>query len=158
MIATKPPPCPVPRLRAYAVRTKGYYEHGIETIVYAFTAGQAKALHFREIADLGIPFIHVSARVAGDAAAEPQGFRDCATYRGFPWVKIGQRVHVSRYWGHIVGHNSSANWNVLVDGRNLVLNRHPRSEIAYYDAEGNLIVAYGLNGNPLIAPAEGGEA
>lgn len=141
------------RLQTFAIRTKGYYDDH-ETIVVARTSGQAKSIFWRSNhSDFEFPFTSMRARRVNDR--EPAGFRNCAEYRGFPWVKIGQRVHVSRYWGNIVGHNGSANWNVLVDGGSLVLNCHPRSEITYYDDAGKIIEAYNVKGERIDVTAGG---
>ena len=59
-------------------------------------------------------------------------FRANAAYRGMPHIQCGQRVKVGEAHGVIVGHNESANFDVLFDPdspryANLRLNVHPAS-------------------------------
>lgn len=140
------------QLLAWSVRCKWNPDGG--EIVMARTAGMAKSYFHEGISDLGIKFTDL--RVRKCEVAEPRGFRKCASYRGFPWVKVGQRVRVGGEWGTIVGHNSSANWNVLFDDSEQVLNCHPRSEIAYYSDEETLIEEYDIRGKRISQPAAGG--
>ena len=58
-------------------------------------------------------------------------FRADAAYRGMPDIQCGQRVKVGEAHGVIVGHNESANFDVLFDPdspryANLRLNINPR--------------------------------
>ena len=61
-----------------------------------------------------------------------EGFTRNAAYRGVPDVRCGQRVIVGKGRGTIVGHNCSANFDVLFDDDSpdypgLTLNVHPSS-------------------------------
>lgn len=102
-----------------------------ETIYNAHTAGQAKARHFWQVHDAwdSTKFTDIRVRKIG-APHTSDRFIENARYRGLPDVRCGQRVRVgSDGEGVIVGHNSSANFDVLFEtgkwaGR--VLNCHPQ--------------------------------
>jgi hypothetical protein len=126
-------------LRAYACRLRGS-EH--ETIYHDRSPGKAKRRFFVDLDMQCIEYTDIRVRVAG----EPQttdGIRRTAEYRGVPFVRAGMRVQVDGDWGVIVGHNDSANWDVLFDDdsryKGQVLNCHPMWEIAYYDNSGEII-------------------
>jgi len=69
-------------------------------------------------------------------------FRENAKYRGIPFAHCGMRVEVTGKPGTIIGHNSSANLDVLFDGENRSANCHPWWRIKYFDRAGKLIVEY----------------
>lgn len=99
-------------------------------IVNARTSGQAKSDYHRDLSDPwpDIPFTALRCRKIGAPHTSKQFVRN-AEYRGLPNVKCGQRVKVGNEFGVIVGHNSSANFNVMFDNdskyRGKTLNRHP---------------------------------
>ncbi len=70
---------------------------------------------------------------------EPAGFRRCMEYRGIPFARIGMRVLVDGKPGAIVGHNDSANLDVLFDGDRHASNCHPGWMVVYLDDGGNPI-------------------
>jgi hypothetical protein len=102
-------------------------------IVNARTAGKAKYDYYRDVLDAwqDMPFTVMRCRKLGPAFTS-QRFIENATYRGMPDVRCGQRVKVGDAVGCIVGHNSSANFDVLFDDDSpkypgLTLNCHPSS-------------------------------
>jgi hypothetical protein len=103
------------------------------TIINSTTAGKAKRQYHRDVSDPwpDVRFIDIRVRKVG-APQTSDAFIRNAKYRGMPDVKCGQRVKVSGNFGWIVGHNSSANFDVLFDSgkwAGATLNVHP-SEIA----------------------------
>lgn len=103
-------------------------------VVNATSASKAKYLYWLEVTDAwpDVPITAMRSRKFGDGApyTSPE-FERNARYRGMPEVKCGQRVRVNGSCGVIVGHNSSANFDVLFDddaprygGRQL--NVHPQ--------------------------------
>jgi hypothetical protein len=71
-----------------------------------------------------------------------EAFRENAQYRGIPFAYCGMRVEVAGKPGIIVGHNSSANLDVLFDGWDRPSNCHPWWRVKYFDRAGELIVEY----------------
>lgn len=75
-----------------------------------------------------VPFTAMRARKIG-APVTSEAFARVARYRGLPHVRCGDRVRVGTDYGTIVGHNDSANFNVLFDAGSKygahVLNVHP---------------------------------
>lgn len=116
---------------AFACRTSWAPEWG-ETIYNRATAGQAKLEHFYQVRDAWpeTKFTDMRARKVGGPHTSEQ-FLWNAKYRGMPDVRCGQRVRTNGSEGAIVGHNGSANFDVLFDNgkyAGLTLNVHP-SEI-----------------------------
>lgn len=103
-------------------------------VVNARTPGQAKReamSGLREVCPDGVAWTALRARVLGPPATSEQFVRN-AHYRGLPNVRCGDRVAVGAGRGAIVGHNSSANFDVLFDDDSpehagQVLNVHPAS-------------------------------
>lgn len=117
---------------AFACRVAWAPQWG-ETIYNRATAGQAKNDHYRHVHEAweNTKFTDIRVRKVGRPQSSER-FIANATYRGMPEVRCGQRVKVGDALGTIVGHNSSANFDVLFDEGNkysgLTLNVHP-SEI-----------------------------
>lgn len=117
-------------VRAYEVWCVEFPEFPA-TVVNATSAGRAKRDRHLSISDAWpeVPYTSMRARVAG-APQSSADFLRCAANRGRPEVRCGDKVRVRDSTGTIVGHNSSANWNVLFhDGEyaGLRLNVHPES-------------------------------
>ncbi len=115
---------------AFACRVVWAPEWG-ETIYNRHTAGQAKAEHFHQVRDSwsNTKYTDIRVRKVGAPVSSEQ-FISNAKYRGLPDVRCGQRVNVrSVGLGTIVGHNSSANFDVLFDRDSkhpgMTLNCHP---------------------------------
>jgi hypothetical protein len=87
-----------------------------EEIVNARTRGRAKREYHLSVIDAwpDVPFTAVRARKIGAPHTTADFIRN-AQYRGLPNVRCGQRVKVGDARGVIVGHNSSANFDVLFD-------------------------------------------
>lgn len=121
----------IPHLFSFELSVKG--APWGPTTINAASAGKAKAIYLSDVRDAypDMPYTLLRVRRMG----RPQTTEDfirCATYRGLPNVRCGDRVRVGRGTGAIVGHNSSANFDVLFDMDSpeyagLVLNVHPAS-------------------------------
>jgi hypothetical protein len=102
-------------------------------IVNARTRGKAKSDYLRDVRDAwpSVPYTAILCRKIG-APHTSLKFERNARYRGMPNLKCGQRVKVGEARGVIVGHNDSANLDVLFDDDSpmypgLTLNCHPNS-------------------------------
>lgn len=100
-------------------------------VVNARTRGQAKKDYHRDVLDAwpDVPFTAMRARKLGPPQTSME-FERNASYRGLPAIKCGQAVKVGEARGVIVGHNDSANLDVLFDEDSpryagLKLNVHP---------------------------------
>lgn len=115
------------------------WDHG--RTINARTRGQAKHQYLSSVRDAGFfkagdrdqiaKFTDVRCRYVGKPIT-PGEFFDLVKYRGLPdWVRCGTRVKTESGSGFIVGHNSSANLNVLFDADSeypgQTLNVHPAS-------------------------------
>jgi hypothetical protein len=125
---------------AFACRVSWAPEWG-ESIINASSAGLAKKLHFYSVHDAwdNCKFTDIRVRKVG-APQTSERFKHNAKYRGMPDVRCGQRVMVGKALGTIVGHNSSANFDVEFDAdavefKGLRLNVHPM-EIILVAAQG----------------------
>jgi hypothetical protein len=86
-----------------------------KSIINAHTRGQAKGQYFRSVNDCwDVPFTSIRCRKIG-APVTSEGFERNAIYRGWEGVKCGARVKCGDATGVLVGHNSSANFDVLFD-------------------------------------------
>ena len=113
---------------AFACSVAGVPRWG-ETICNRATAGQAKADHWRHVSDAwdGVKYTDIRVRKVGAPQSSDQFIRN-ARYRGLPSLRCGQAVRVNGSAGTVVGHNSSANFDVLFhDGKykGMTLNVHP---------------------------------
>lgn len=125
-------------LRAFACRLS-FSDH--ETVIHARTAGDAKSRFWRRL-DGDFKYTDIRCRCVGGPITTPDIERT-ATYRGVPFVRAGMAVIVDGVAGVIVGHNSSANWDVLFNEgtrwAGQVLNCHPAWEIAYLAEDGSIL-------------------
>lgn len=106
----------------------------------AKSRGQAKSEFIRMLDGCcgNVQWTAVRARKVGGPRTSEQ-FRRTAAYRGLPDLVCGQRVTVGEAKGIIVGHNASANFDVLFDEDSpkyagLRLNVHP-SELSPTETE-----------------------
>lgn len=112
---------------AFACRMRGN-EH--ETIYNMPAASKAKAEYLLDVQDCypDAKYTDVRVRKLG-APHTSDAFRRNAKYRGMPHVECGQRVFIEGWPGTIVGHNDSANFDVLMDPGSPygdgILNAHP---------------------------------
>lgn len=114
-------------------------------VMNARSAAKAKYLYLLDVRDVwpDVTFMDLFARKVGEPRTS-DAFRRTAAYRGMPGLECGQRVIVNvpndkpRPRGVIVGHNDSANFEVLFDDDSpqfagLTLNVHP-GELVLVDA------------------------
>ncbi len=128
-------------MHAYAYRLRG---HDHETIINSASPGRAKREFLLDLDIDGIRFTDIRIRCLGPAVTT-DGIRRVAEHRGVPFVRAGMLVEVGGERGRIVGHNSSANFDVLFEtGRwaGQVLNCHPLSEIVYLDDAGQVLADF----------------
>lgn len=128
-------------MQAFACRLRGS-DH--ETILNRATAGQAKADYFRDVSEIGCRYTDIRVRRLGGPVTTADLVRT-ATYRGVPFVRAGMRVKVGDDFGRIVGHNDSANFNVLFEtGKwaGQTLNCHPNWMMTYFDDEGTVLASF----------------
>jgi hypothetical protein len=85
-------------------------------VINARNEKQARAYYHARVSDVWphIKLKDVSAHKIG-APYTSEGFERNAKYRGLPHAKCGMRVRVGNAEGVIVGHNSSANFDILFD-------------------------------------------
>lgn len=101
-----------------------------ETIINAMSAGQAKYSFLLDVRDPwpDTKYTDIRCRKVGSPHTSER-FIANAKYRGMPNVRCGDRVRVGRHGeGLIVGHNSSANFDVLFTSgpwNGQTLNVHP---------------------------------
>lgn len=123
---------------AFAVSVKGT---NWTTMINARNRGSAKAEYWRDVRECwDVPFTAMRARKIGEPYTS-EGFIRNAAYRGLPNAHCGQRVMVGSASGVIVGHNSSANFDVLFDDDSprfagMRLNVHP-DDCKLVDTRGN---------------------
>ncbi len=101
-------------------------------IINSSSSGKAKSEYHRQVTDAWpeVPFTSMRCRKIGPAHTSDQFIRN-AVYRGMPGLRCGLEVSVGGELGVIVGHNSSANFDVLFSEtskyKGSVLNVHPQS-------------------------------
>ena len=109
-----------------------------ETIINALSPGKARYEYLLEARDSwpDMKFADIKVRKVG-VAHSSEAFKRNAAYRGMPDIRCGEEVSVHGARGVIVGHNDSANFDVLfLDGawEGATLNVHP-SEVVRAAAE-----------------------
>jgi hypothetical protein len=98
---------------AFELSVKGDAE--IKAIINAHHKGQAKGQFYRRVTEYyEVAFTSICCRKIG-APVTTEQFERNAIYRGWQGVKCGARVKCGDATGAIVGHNSSANFDVLFD-------------------------------------------
>lgn len=114
---------------AFEVWAKGLPEWA--RFINARTANKAKYEYLVDLQEAwpGYGYIDLRVRKVGPCHTSAE-FRRNANYRGLPDVECGQHVRIGVGSGVIVGHNYSANFNVLFDDDSLkyaglTLNVHP---------------------------------
>jgi hypothetical protein len=104
-------------------------EERFDHIINETSAGRAKAEYLRCVSDPlpDLKFTQIRCRKIGAAQTSADFIRN-AKYRGWPDAKCGDCVQVEDWEGVIVGHNSSANFDILATSgrwKGLRLNVHP---------------------------------
>ena len=97
-----------------------------QQIINARTPGQAKVEYWRDVRDAwpDVPYTAIRCRKVGPAQTS-EDFARVAQNRGLPQARCGMRVDAGGRLGTIVGHNSSANFDVLFDDAKYPLSVHP---------------------------------
>lgn len=117
-------------LRSYACAISWWHDKADYTIVNELSRGRAKAKFFREVSEPwpDLKYTDIRCRVFGPPHTSSHFIRNAA-YRQIPSVRCGDKVQVGAHGeGLIVGHNSSANFDVLFTTgkwKGLTLNVHP---------------------------------
>lgn len=123
--------------------------------IIAFSYGQAKSIYLRYVSDVwdDVKYTDIRCRCIGKPVTS-SNFKRNAEYRSIPFAYVGMVVEIDitkqdelvpsqrkRRFGWIVGHNSSANLDVMfkVGNRLWTDNCHPAWDIRYYDDQGNVI-------------------
>jgi hypothetical protein len=109
----------------------------------ATSRGKAKSMFYREC-DFDLDYKMIKCRTNGYPYTSDE-FRRNAKYRDIEFAYCGMAVQVQDWNGVIVGHNDSANLNVLfLDGANKgqVLNCHPNWKIKYFNKSGEVVKAF----------------
>jgi hypothetical protein len=106
-------------MRPFEVWVAGF-EHHPPTTVYAETAGKAKYEHWLNVRDCmsDLPITAMRSRSTRTPPAASEDFLRCAKYRGWPEARPGVtrvRTKEGGWTGTIVGHNDSANFDVIFD-------------------------------------------
>ena len=118
----------VKKVFAFACWIKDLSDIGQATIINAWSHGQAKSWYKSHIADCcpDLSYTDIRVRKIGGPVSDKDFIKN-AIYRGHPEVRCGDRVSCGNLGeGTIVGHNSSANFDVLFD-TGLISNCHPQS-------------------------------
>lgn len=115
------------QIRAFECNVRGEQWHKVYNHV---SAGKAKAEYLRQVRDSweSVRYVDITVRAIGPAQTSEGFLRNCE-YRGVSW-RCGDRVRVGEDLGALVGHNSSANFDVLFETGKYagqVLNVHPGS-------------------------------
>lgn len=126
------------RVRPYLCWVDGS-DH-IGTQVFAETAGKARYRYWRDMLDVlpDLLLIQCRVRLSAEGARTSDAFRRNALYRGIPFAYCGMNVKVGGKPGVIVGHNSSANLDILF-ANGQVMNCHPHSEVEYFTYDWQLV-------------------
>lgn len=111
---------------------------GYESIVNARTAGEARYQRYLSAQEWhpDVRFIDIRVNVVKGQPVAPEGFDEVCRRRGVPFAKVGMRVEVDGKPGAIVGHNYSANFDVLFDGERYPMNCHPTWRMRYFADDG----------------------
>lgn len=132
-------------LKSYKVREK-YESAGSGVVIVARSSGQAKAQYLRWLDMDGVKYIDLRVSVV-ECCLSSERFLETAKYRNVPFARVGMRVRVGDQSGVIIGHNSSANFDVLFDADSKYpdqrLNCHPNWDISYFSNNGTLIKSFG---------------
>jgi len=102
----------------------------------ARSRGQAKAAFWHYL-DCDFDYLRIRCKVNGKIYTSDEFLRN-AEYRNIPFAYCGMKVSVNGRFGVIIGHNSSANLDILFDdGTNGSC--HPNWKMTYYKASGEII-------------------
>lgn len=105
--------------------------------------GKAK-MAFLRMLDMDIQYTMIKCKCVGNPYTS-EDFKNNARYRGIDFAYCGMVVDVEGEKGLIVGHNSSANLDILfTEGRysGQTLNCHPNWKMTYYNSKGEVIKSF----------------
>ena len=108
--------------------------------INATSSGKAKTTYSRGF-DFDFKFTDIRCRVIGSPYTSPEFVKN-AKYRNIEFAYCGMVVMVDDMAGVIVGHNNSANLDVLFTAdkhKGQTLNCHPNHKMKYFDKKGILI-------------------
>ncbi len=118
------------QVTGYAVRIRGRWEH---TYINAASPGKAKLQFLLDLdgcfPDLRFTDLRVRKLKAPHTSLS---FIRNARYRGLEDLKCGQKVRVGEAFGTVVGHNASANFDVLFDEKSP---KYPGQRLSVHPAE-----------------------
>lgn len=110
------------------------------TTINATSKGKAKSMFYYSL-EIDFKYTSIKCRINGYPYTSDD-FKRNAKYRNIEFAYCGMAVQVEHRKGVIIGHNSSANLDILfLDGefKGQVINCHPNWKIKYFDNKGNLI-------------------
>jgi len=113
------------------------------TKINALSTGDAKSQFLRYL-DGDYEYTSVLCHVLGKPETSEE-FKRNAKYRNIEFAYCGMVIDVNGKKGVIVGHNSSANLNVLFtegDIKGQIINCHPNWKTTYYDSKGEIIKTF----------------
>lgn len=117
-------------INAFEVGLKDHGYHG--TIINSTSRGKAKSRFYHDL-ERDWPYTSIMCRCVGKPYTS-EAFKRMALYRRIPFAYCGMKVKVGDNTGWIVGHNDSANLDVLFED-GTVLNCHPNCHITYFEDE-----------------------
>lgn len=124
------------RISAYHCYVDEHEHSDFPTIINSYSRDKAKNIFYNMVRDVydNVRFIDCRAKFIGPAHTSSAFLRN-ANYRGMPDIRCGNRVKTVNGMGYVVGHNSSANFNILFESGDLAggtYNVHP-SEVLFYE-------------------------
>jgi len=128
-------------LRAYSCDLRG--ANWGSTTIHATSRGKARSEYFRRVREPfpDVRFTDVHVLTVGPPISS-DAFKTVARSRGVPFARVGMKVEVEGHAGVIVGHNDSANFDVLFSigpHAGATGNCHPNWMFKYFSDEGYLI-------------------
>lgn len=112
--------------------------------VNSTSPGKAKSAFYRMLDLEGVKYTWIRCRCIGRPHTSEDFVRN-AKYRGIDFAYCGMVVDVDGDKGLIVGHNSSANLDILfTDGKHKghTFNCHPNWKMTYYNSNGEIIKSF----------------
>jgi hypothetical protein len=115
-----------------------------ERVIHATTASKARYQCLLGLRDSyrKVTLADIKVQSFGDPQTS-DSFMRVAQKRGLPFARVGMRVECVGGVGWIVGHNSSCNFEVLMDTgprKNRIVVVHPLSDVRYFGSDGVEIV------------------
>lgn len=124
------------QMRSYKCSIRGY-DHW--TQFNARSRGQAKMQMYRYL-EMDFDYVDIQCRVDGEVYTSDDFIRN-AEYRNIPLVRCGTVIDVNGRRGIIIGHNSSANLDIMFDNGSIGA-AHPNWKTTYYKANGQILYKF----------------